>query len=49
MLPNIIQELSRANPDILSKQNISFLSEEMEILEQLKEKYDDIECDERLI
>ena len=41
MLPDIVHDLPRTNPDIPSKQNISFLSHEMEILKQLKEKYDE--------
>lgn len=40
MLPEIIQDLPRVDPDVPSKQNISFLSHEIGILKQLKEKYD---------
>ena len=41
MLPEIIQDLPRVDPDVPSKQNISFLSHEIGILKQLKEKYDE--------
>lgn len=41
MLPEIIQDLPRVDPDVPSKQNISLLSHEIGILKQLKEKYDE--------
>lgn len=41
MLPSIIRDLPRVNHDIPSKQNISFFSEEMKKLEQLKENYEE--------